>query len=221
MALMSDINTLKLVYDIRKTHLSPFSPDLHASFINLVSISLNNGNVEFADSLFKKDGFNIILGNDGEFEYEFLSAKIKYGKGDVSEAIENLYTLEKDLDKYPHRRISYYETLLRWKRETGHDIYNIWEKLLGLYKSEIISKLLYYSNSERKNLLFEIQYNLTQLINDGRTNPRFIPLIADYSLFSKGLLLTTGHQIQKILKKDKTAQQLYRECRLKRIKRNR
>ena len=61
---------------------------------------------------------------------------------------------------------------------------------------------------------------MNELINDGKNDSRFVPLIADYSLFSKGLLLTTGHQIQKILRKDKTVQQLYRECRSKRIKRN-
>lgn len=218
--LMSDIKTLKFVYDIRKANFSPVSPVLYTSFKNLVSISLTKGDVEFADSLFRKDGLNYILSDEDMFENRFLSARIKYRKGDITGAIENMSSLEKELDDFPSHRIPYYETLLGWKREAGYDVYDIWEKLLGFYKSEIISKLLYYSNSERKNLLFGIQYYMNDLVKDGKDDPRFMPLIADYSLFSKGLLLTTGHQIQKILRKDKTAQQLYRECRSKRIKRN-
>lgn len=218
--LMSDINTLKFVYDIRKTYMSPFSPVLYTSFKNLISKSLKKGDVEFADSLFKKDGLNYIFNDEAIFENRFLSARIKYCKGDILGAIDNFSGLEKDLEKFPHHQILYYETLLGWKREAGHDLYDIWDKLLGLYKRKIISKLLYYSNSERKNILFEIQYYMNDLVKDGKDDPRFMPLIADYSLFSKGLLLTTGHQIQKILRKDKTAQQLYRECRSKRVKRN-
>jgi len=218
--LMSDIKTLKFVYDIRKTHLSPFSPVLYTSFKNLISKSLKKGNIEFADSLFKKDGLNYILNDEAIFENRFLSARIKYCKGDILGAIDNLSGLEIELEKFPNHQIIYYETLLGWKREAGHDVYDIWVKLLGFYKRKIISKLLYYSNSERKNILYEIQYYMNNLVKDGKDDPRFMSLIADYSLFSKGLLLTTGHQIQKILRKDKTAQQLYRECRSKRIKRN-
>lgn len=218
--LMSDIKILKFVYDIRKTHLLPVSPVLYTSFINLISKSLTKGDVEFADSLFNKDGLNYILNDEAIFENRFLSARIKYCKGDILGAIDNLSGLEIELEKFPHHQIIYYETLLGWKREAGHDVYDIWVKLLGIYKRKIISKLLYYSNSERKNILFEIQYYMNDLVKDGKDDPRFIPLIADYSLFSKGLLLTTGHQIQKILRKDKTAQLLYRECRSKRIKRN-
>jgi tetratricopeptide (TPR) repeat protein len=218
--LMSDIKTLKFVYNIRKTHLSPFSPVLYTSFKNLISKSLKKGDVEFADSLFKKDGLNYFFNDEAIYENRFLSARIKYFKGDILGAIDNLSGLENDLEKFPHHQILYYETLLGWKRKAGHDVYDIWEKLLRFYKRKIISKLLYYSNSERKNILFEIQYYMNDLVKDGKDDPRFMPLIADYSLFSKGLLLTTGHQIQKILRKDKTAQQLYRECRSKRIKRN-
>ena len=218
--LMSDVNTLKFVYDTRKKHLSPFSPVLYASFKNLISKSLKKGDVEFADSLFKKDGLNYIFNDEAIYENRFLSSRIKYYKGDILGAIDNLSELEIDLEKFPHHQISYYETLLGWKRKAGHDVYDIWEKLLRFYKRKIISKLLYYSNSERKNILFEIQYYMNDLVKDGKDDPRFMHLIADYSLFSKGLLLTTGHQIQKILRKDKTAQQLFRECRSKRIKRN-
>ena len=218
--LASNDDALKVVYEIRKDILFSFSPELRTTLINLITVSLENGKVEFADSLFRKDGYIILVDDEGIIEYTFLEARIEHKKGNVIRALEIISTLENDLDKYPHHRISYYEILLRWKREVGHDIYDIWKKLLGFYKGEIISKLLYYSNSERKNLLFGIQYNMNELINDGKNDSRFVPLIADYSLFSKGLLLTTGHQIQKILRKDKTAQQLYRECRSKRIKRN-
>ena len=218
--LASNVDALKVVYEIRKDILFSFSPELRTTLINLITVSLENGKVEFADSLFRKDGYIILVDDEGIIKYSFLEARIEHKKGNVIRALEIISTLEKYLDKYPHHRISYYETLLSWKREAGHDIYDIWKKLLGCYKSEIISKLLYYSNSERKNLLLGIQYDMNELINDGKNDSRFVPLIADYSLFSKGLLLTTSHQIQKILRKDKTAQQLYRECRSKRIKRN-
>lgn len=218
--LASNVDVLKVIYEIRKDILSSFSSELRTSLINLISVSLENGNIEFADSLFRKDGYIILIDDEGIFKHSFLEARIEHKKGNVIRALEIISILEKDLDKFPQNCLLYYETLLSWKREAGHDIYDIWKKLLGFYKSEIISKLLYYSNSERKNLLFGIQYNMNELINDGKNDSRFVPLIADYSLFSKGLLLTTGHQIQKILRKDKTVQQLYRECRSKRIKRN-
>ena len=46
---------------------------------------------------------------------------------------------------------------------------------------------------------------------DGGDDFRYYPLIADYSLFTKGLLLTTNQLIQKKLRKDKVAQQLFNE----------
>lgn len=219
--LMSDVNILKLVYDIRKDNLLPISPELRTSLINLISFSISTGNIEMADSLCTNEWMILLNGSEESFYDEgFLRARISFAKGEITHAIEMLNRLEPYLEKYPSLRISHYQTLLKWKRKTEDDLYDTWVKLMALKKDETISKLLYFSNSERKNLLFGIQYDLNDLICDGNKESRIHPLIADYSLFSKGLLLTTSHQIQKILRKDKAAQELYRECRAKRIKRN-
>ena len=216
----SACHMLDFVYNTRKSFLSFTSPVLKSTLSNLIICHLEGGRVEQADSLFKKDR-TILLGitKFDIYSMDLLYAKIQFRKGDVLEAIKNLKAIEEDIVKVPQLIIPYYETLLEYERSINYDLFDSWEKLLNIYKDDTVSELLYLSNNERKNLPKDFEFTMNKLLMDGGNDPRYYPLIADYSLFTKGLLLTTNQLIQKKLRKDKVAQQLFSECKRKRIKR--
>lgn len=211
---------LSFVYNTRKSFLSYTSPVLKSTLRNLIICHLEGGRVEQADSLFKKDR-TILLGisDDDMLSYDLLYAKIQFSKGDISRAINILEAMEENIAKVPWLIIPYYETLLEYERSINHDLFDSWKKLLYLYKDHTVSELLYLSNNERKKLPNDFEFTMNKLLMDGGNDPRYYPLIADYSLLTKGLLLTTNQLIQKKLRKDKVAQQLYSESKRKRIKR--
>lgn len=137
------------------------------------------------------------------FDTRCYEYRLKCLQGDYAKA-EKL--LDKLSEKFPNER--HVINLMRqrfYADQHSPRIIQVATDVFANYRNELIHKLLFMSNRERRNMEEEFRSRRDEIIHAVSFTPELAELAFDYSLFSKGLLFHTQNEILGLLANNDSA----------------
>lgn len=131
------------------------------------------------------------------FDTECYAYRLMRLQGNNPEAEKALEYLT---EKFPDER--HLVNLMRqrfYSDQHSPKIMSVAKEVFTDYRAELIRKLLFMSNKERRNMDAELRSRRDEIVSAIASAPELAELALDYSLFSKGLLFHTQNEIQRLL----------------------
>lgn len=131
------------------------------------------------------------------FDTHCYRYRFKQLQGKTIEAKE---ILDKLKTSFPKERHLVNRMLQRfYYTQKSSEICQVADSVFSTFKTELLRKLLYMSNNERRNMDSELRAQRDEIISAIRFAPDLTELALEYTLFSKGLLFHTQHKIDNLL----------------------
>lgn len=179
---------------LRNAKLHGESSDAYLDAIaNMLHFYLQSGNLD--EAKYNLDIYRKHRPDDFDTRcYEYRLKALEGNMAEAEKALDSLY------DNFPNER-SLVDLMRQrfYAKQQSEKITSVANEVFSDYKSELICRLLFMSDNERRNMDKELRSRRDEVVSAIRFAPDLTQLALDYSLFSKGLLFHTQNEIRELL----------------------